>query len=298
MTSDAKIGLLLGLVFIFVIAFIIDGLPTFRDDTDNNKLTTNMMSRQDNNPLGLPPGQLETQNDFNWTEQLSKQPSNLDDVRPGFHTIVGDDQQIRSITPLPENPAVVKELIQTAEDEPTTDPGTPTPIPTKDTEQEKPTIAKVPPPKTYVVKEDDNLTAIAKKFYGSKQGNKISNITRIFEANRKLLRSIHEIYVGQKIIIPPLPTSTSDKTTKPADTLPRTIIEKVKSIGRKHLPADRQQAKQTGWYVVREGDNLWKIAAEQLGAGSRYGEISKLNADILDDEDYVVAGTRLKMPPR
>ena len=30
MTSDAKIGLLLGLVFIFVIAFVINGLPNLR----------------------------------------------------------------------------------------------------------------------------------------------------------------------------------------------------------------------------------------------------------------------------
>jgi nucleoid-associated protein YgaU len=297
MTSDAKIGLLLGLVFIFVIAFIINGLPNFRDKTDNNELTTNMISRQNNNPLGLPPGQVETQHDFNLTEQLSKQPSGLDYVRPGFHTIVGDEQNVRSITPLPENPAVVKETIQTTEHEPTIGPGTPAPILTKDTEPKKPTVGKVPPPKVYVVKEDDNLTAIAKKFYGPEQGNKISNITRIFQANRKLLRSIHEVYVGQKIIIPPLPSSTADKT-KPASTLPRKIFEKVKSIGRAHILGDEAGAKQSGWYVVREGDNLWKIAAAQLGAGSRYGEISKLNANILDDEDYVVAGMRLKMPPQ
>ena len=30
MTSDAKIGLLLGLIFIFVIAFVINGLPSLR----------------------------------------------------------------------------------------------------------------------------------------------------------------------------------------------------------------------------------------------------------------------------
>jgi nucleoid-associated protein YgaU len=297
MTSDAKIGLLLGLVFIFVIAFIINGLPSFRDNTDNNELTTNMMSRQ-NNPLGLPPGHVETQYDFNWTEQLSKQPSGLDEVRPGFQTILSDEQDIRSVTPLPEGPSVVKEPAQTTtEDEPKPEPGATTPIPANGTEPQKPTIAKLLPPKVYVVKEDDNLTAIAKKFYGPEQGNKISNITRIFEANRKLLKSVHEIYVGQKIIIPSLPTSTPDKT-KPASTLPRTIFEKVKSIGRTHLSGDRAAAKQTGWYVVRDGDNLWKIAAEQLGAGSRYSEISKLNADILDDEDYVVAGMRLRMPAR
>ena len=295
MTSDAKIGLLLGLVFIFVIAFIINGLPNFRDGTDNNELTTNMMIRQDN-PLGLPPSQVETQSDFNWTERLSNQPPGLDEVGPGFATI-SHEQQIRSITPLPENPSVVEGPIQATKDQPTADPGTPAPLPAKETESKKPTTAKLLPPKIYVVKEDDNLTAIAKKFYGPEQGNKISNITRIFQANRKLLKSIHEVYVGQKIIIPPLPTSTPDKI-KPADTLPRTIFEKVKSIGRTHLLRDRQEAKQSGWYVVREGDNLWKIAAAQLGTGSRYGEISKLNANILDDEDYVVAGMRLKMPPR
>lgn len=37
MTSDAKIGLLLGLVFIFVIAFIINGLP----GSARNKTATN-----------------------------------------------------------------------------------------------------------------------------------------------------------------------------------------------------------------------------------------------------------------
>ena len=37
MTSDAKIGLLLGLVFIFIIAFVINGLPRFRNATDSNE---------------------------------------------------------------------------------------------------------------------------------------------------------------------------------------------------------------------------------------------------------------------
>jgi nucleoid-associated protein YgaU len=47
---------------------------------------------------------------------------------------------------------------------------------------------------------------------------------------------------------------------------------------------------------VREGDNLWRIAAERFGDGSRYKEISKLNADILKDEDNLVVGMRLKLP--
>jgi len=50
MTSDAKIGLLLGLVFIFIIAFIINGLPKLRGESDSNELTEIMMK---NNPPGI-----------------------------------------------------------------------------------------------------------------------------------------------------------------------------------------------------------------------------------------------------
>ena len=39
MTSDAKIGLLLGLVFIFIIAFVVNGLPRLRSEPDSNELT-------------------------------------------------------------------------------------------------------------------------------------------------------------------------------------------------------------------------------------------------------------------
>ena len=52
MTSDAKIGLLLGLVFIFVIAFVINGLPGLHHKDDSNKLTTNMVGLQ-NSPSGI-----------------------------------------------------------------------------------------------------------------------------------------------------------------------------------------------------------------------------------------------------
>ncbi|MHC4753392.1 MAG: LysM peptidoglycan-binding domain-containing protein [Planctomycetota bacterium] len=64
-----------------------------------------------------------------------------------------------------------------------------------------------------------------------------------------------------------------------------------------HLEDDRK-AKQSGKYVVQEGDSLWRIASEQLGDGGRYKEISKLNADVLEDEDYLSVGMYLTMPVR
>ena len=52
MTRDAKIGLLLGLAFIFVIAFIVNGLPNFRGDRnpDSNELTAGLANMPKNSP--------------------------------------------------------------------------------------------------------------------------------------------------------------------------------------------------------------------------------------------------------
>ncbi len=50
MTSDAKIGLLLGLVFIFIIAFVINGLPRFQNSVDNSPAAEESIVRAE--PLG------------------------------------------------------------------------------------------------------------------------------------------------------------------------------------------------------------------------------------------------------
>jgi len=49
----------------------------------------------------------------------------------------------------------------------------------------------------YDIKSGDTLGAIAKKFYG-----KASAYTRIFEANREVIKDPNKIYPGQKIRIP------------------------------------------------------------------------------------------------
>jgi len=290
MTSDAKIGLLLGLVFIFIIAFVINGLPSFRNNTDNNELTTNMTSFDDKS-LGIGNKERRAQEALNRAELLEKQP--FGEVQ----TSVEDRQEIRSVIPLPQNTLVSKEAHETAGIKPGTAMVPPSSVSTKETEDKKPKPTKSTWPKLYVVKEGNNLATIAMKFYGSEQGNKRINVNRIFQANRKLLSSSDEIYVGQKIIIPPPSDLTRDEK-KTDSVLSSTLFEKVKSIGKKYLSVDDGGAKQGRWYVVKEGDSLWKIATEHLGSGSRYTEISKLNAGILADEDSLTVGMRLKIPTR
>ncbi|GAI90509.1 unnamed protein product, partial [marine sediment metagenome] len=96
MTSDAKIGLLLGLVFIFIIAFLINGLPSF-NGRNNSELTTNVVGLQ-NNPTGLAARERKV---INWTNSIEKQ--NTEALTPPM-----GDPNIRFQTPLSQNPAVVK----------------------------------------------------------------------------------------------------------------------------------------------------------------------------------------------
>ena len=74
------------------------------------------------------------------------------------------------------------------------------------------------------------------------------------------------------------------------------MFEKADSIGMRHLSAENPAPKQIKEYVVREGDNLWRVAAAQLGDPTRYKEICKLNAGRLKDEDTLSVGMRLYLP--
>ena len=72
MTSDAKIGLLLGLLFIFIIAFVINGLPRFRNITNGSEMTTNMVSaNNDTQPIGS--RERQAPGVFNWAERSTQQ---------------------------------------------------------------------------------------------------------------------------------------------------------------------------------------------------------------------------------
>ena len=105
--------------------------------------------------------------------------------------------------------------------------------------------------------------------------------------------SSDETNIGKSLVIPKLLDSELDKVIW--GVFPSSMFEEVESIGRRHLSADTQQAKD-GRYVVKEGDSLWSIAAEKLGNGSRYTEISKLNTDVLKNDHDLTIGMRLSLP--
>ncbi len=51
-------------------------------------------------------------------------------------------------------------------------------------------------------------------------------------------------------------------------------------------------------FIVQPGQSLWSIAADRLGAGSRYGEIIELNPELQSAPDSLRPGQRLRMPAR
>ena len=123
--------------------------------------------------------------------------------------------------------------------------------------------------------------------------SRISNI-HMFQNNSKLPASSNEINLRQSLVIPKLLDSELEKINI-WGVFPSSMFEKVESIGRRHISADKNKAKGVQ-YVVKEGDSLWSIAAEQLGNGSRYNEISKLNTDVLKNDHDLSIGMRLSLP--
>lgn len=263
MSSDVKIGVVLGLFFVVVIVFIIGPL-NFRNDTHREERTTIVNSRND---FYIGSKERKVLDTIPQDRLAHVKKENVEETQAN----TADDVKVKLIDPVPENNE------------------------TKVDVQEE---AKADLPKSYVVQDGDNLAKIAQKFYGAEIGNKTINVTRIFEANRGMLESPNDIHVGQKLIIPLLKDESesvfsrglferikSTIGTQPSsDMAPTVLLTK--------LPAS-QPSKQ---YVVCEGDNLWRIANKQLGDGERFREIIKLND--LKDEDYLTVGMRLKVPPK
>ena len=297
MTSDAKVGLLLGLIFIFIIAFVLNGLPRFRKAANNSELTTNMVNSQNDN-LGIGTRERKAQEFVDYQGQYGG---------PAFEEVQASTEStedVRYTMELPKNMYTEEDTSneEIVEKEETISFNPFEPIVSASVVEEQPETVEPQPvrpaaPKFYVVSEGDSLSDIAKKFYGELEGNRLINVTRIFEANKNILNSPHEIVVGQKLVIPSLRISASET----GSSLSGSLFESVKSIGQRRLSTDSTKVSksiQGGYYTVKEGDSLWRIAAEKLGNGGRYTEISKLNADVLEDEDDLFVGMRLRLPAR
>lgn len=256
MTADAKIGLLLALVFIVAITFVINGLPEFLSKKDKEPQTITYVSQ----------------------------------YKPAAPGIVGQSRNIAVALNQKEPAPAVEEKIQSPPPSPAYQTILPAASEVVNSVSEPPAVQKtvvVSPPAVqntatiYEVSKGDSLAQIAQKFYGQQEGNRLVNIQKIYEANKKTLKSIDELQVGQKLVIPPL-------NTKEQELLKTGLFEKVEK--------ETKSAASPKEYIIKEGDSLWHIAAKYLGDGLRYEEIAAMNGNI--DPDNLIVGTKIKLPAR
>ncbi|MBX9689617.1 MAG: LysM peptidoglycan-binding domain-containing protein [Candidatus Obscuribacterales bacterium] len=77
----------------------------------------------------------------------------------------------------------------------------------------------------------------------------------------------------------------------------QTAPEQNQQIAAEQQSVGDGSLERSGNYTVQHGDNLWDIARKQLGDGSRWTEIYKLNSDVIGSNPHLIhGGLDLKMP--
>lgn len=145
----------------------------------------------------------------------------------------------------------------------------------------------------YIVQSGDTLADIAKKFYGPDDGNKFKNIQKIYQANQNVLESPDRVIEGQKLVIPPLSSVAANKSKKSS----KGFLARAFGFGNRVETLSRNsQSKNYRLYKIKKGDTLWKIAAKQLGDGTRFQEIINLNKKQFPNPDDLKVGVTIKLP--
>ena len=124
-------------------------------------------------------------------------------------------------------------------------------------------------PKTYTVREGDDLWSIAEKIYGS-------GYNWVDLANANKLENPGLLYVGAKLIVP--------------DVKPRIVKNTQESVN----SGEKVSAITGSAYTVQKGDYLWEIAVRAYGDGYKWVEIAKANN--LLNPDVIHPGNVLKLP--
>jgi nucleoid-associated protein YgaU len=145
---------------------------------------------------------------------------------------------------------------------------------------------------TYVVRANDSLVLIARRFYGA-QGDRLWR--RIYEANRSVLSDPDHLRPGQELVIPGVEASPAlASVPAPEGEVVRTVTagELAEMLGNR---SDLVEAPSPlpATYTVREGDTFYGIA-ERLYGNARYAPLLHLkNKHLVPDATKLRAGQRI-----
>lgn len=291
MTADAKIGLLLGLMFIVIIAFLLNGLPDFLQQDSEGVIQTAITPASYNQAV---------------VEQTVSRI--VSDMEPAPLREVAPPQETQVVTDFSQGQPLVQPMLQpvappaAVEESPSAQTIELPAIPQPYTPAPAVNYAAMTQParQVHIVQKGESLAAIASKYYGSEIGNKHDTVQRLFEANRSVLESPDKIRVGDQLAIPPAGEMGSVSAGSNRSTT-QTLLNQFSNVfepvsGSKAATTVTRPAARAKEYTVKDGDRLWDIAEQFLGEGRRYNEIVRLNQ--LGDPDHIPAGTKLKIPSR
>jgi nucleoid-associated protein YgaU len=275
MDSKMKVGVIVTLLVIFIILFAIGRWPLLQSESEEGERAQTLMSSQAD-PPGLAGRERHAQQYMEKFQRAAEEELTANNGQIQQYENSDINAEVRIILPLPKTYGPVTQPAEVVQ-----------------AQDQNPQILPEPAwPKAYVVESGDSLALIAKHFYGSVEGNRIDTIGRLFAANRPVLRTPDQLRVGQKLVIPPLSPLASKAL--------EAVTVRVKNIG--EVRSNQRQTTQSRrpfqdqWYVVRDGDSLWKIASSKLGNASLYLKIAKLNSAVIEDEDRLPVGLRLRLP--
>ena len=293
MTADAKVGLLLGLFFIVVIAFLINGLPNFiQKDTPEEKAAT---------ALVVPSGP-----DLVIDRRITETAQRLSPGIPLRVTEPPKDvfvlSQAMPASPFPavaETPfAAPPQLPQAVEQQINRPVAVVEPAPAL-APTAKPAAARAGST-SHVVQKGETLAVIAKKYYGPEEGNRRAVIQKLYEANKDVLASPDKVTIGNKLVIPAMAgtqtPSASETLLKKFTNMFEKPSDQPKALRPVPAPTSVLSRGSTKEYVVQPGDNLWKIAEKTMGDGKQFNKLVELNKNRLKSADDLMVGMKLVVP--
>ena len=185
----------------------------------------------------------------------------------------------------------------------------------------KPKAKPEQPKREYVAQAGDSLSRIAARQLGK---DTAANRDAIIAANPSLQKNPDLIIEGRTYLIPQPTESAATPAKAPAapsnttananavpakaklPAIPETVPVPARGAGKPvpvtdlvdRLPASTPADGGGTWYVVKDNDNLWKIANEQLGSGSMWLQIKEMNKTVLKGRDTVQTNMRLRLPAK
>jgi nucleoid-associated protein YgaU len=286
MTRETRIGLLVGLLFIFAFGLLLSEL-TGREAPGPIPATAVDDLHTD---WGLPRSRIEDANPRARPSLPARAvasrgrsaPSGAREARGAVRSAV------RNPPPVRHAPGHVVSRLRRAE-----------PAPAEATAGGPPTAGA----RIYVVKRGDSLIRIARALYGRQHEDQYR---RIFQANRNVLYDEAILPVGVRLVIPSLPGRRGGSEARSAETAvasattpaPRYREMDLKELEREFAPRPARAGERRRVYVTRRGDTLRTIAGRLLGDDSRAAVMRIYNANRtrISDPDELPAGVRLTIP--